>query len=224
MSYYWNDRYFNDCRALPYYEPNWSYRYGYRHPRVVRVAHQVAEPRCYFYAPVPAPEPIKTPAPEPVQEPAPAPEPVKAPEPAPEPTPELEPTPEPVKEPVAEQAAAPEPEKAPQAPAKPCIETVVIPGDCLRRTNSFVQLTETKCEVRDHDQYDCTYDYKFTEAGDNKSIVKSHKSQISNMSKSMSNMSNYFAETPTTTVEVKPITYAPVSSYVVPRYRNYYYC
>ena len=91
-------------------------------------------------------------------------------------------------------------------PAPVCIEkcvpeTVVVPT-CIRRSNSFVQLTETKCEVRDHDQYDCKYDYKFTEAGDNKLITKSHKNQISNMTKSMTNMSNCFDETPTTTVEV----------------------
>ncbi len=90
-------------------------------------------------------------------------------------------------------------------PKTVCVpENVVVPT-LLRRSNSFVQLTETKSEVRDHDQYDCKYDYKYTEADDHKLITKSHKNQISNMTKSMTNMSNCYNETPTTTVEVVSI-------------------
>ena len=49
------------------------------------------------------------------------------------------PEPEPVKEEEPEPTPAPEPEKALEAPPKTCCtESVFIPGDCLRRTNSFV--------------------------------------------------------------------------------------
>lgn len=91
-------------------------------------------------------------------------------------------------------------------PSTVCVDrcaprSVVVPT-CIKRSNSFVQLSETKCEVRDHDQYDCKYDYKYTEAGDHKMITKSHKNHISNMTKSMSSMSNCFDEAPKATVEV----------------------
>lgn len=81
------------------------------------------------------------------------------------------------------------------------VEQIKIQRMPLKRSNSFVSLIETKSEVCDDDgKYDCNYDYNYLEElGDCKSIRKTHKSSISNMSKSMSNMSKSctFANEPT---------------------------
>lgn len=87
------------------------------------------------------------------------------------------------------------------APGTERVEQIKIQRMPLQRSNSFVSLIETKSEVCDDDgKYDCNYDYNYIEElGDCKSIRKSHKSLISNMSKSMSNMSKSctFADEPT---------------------------
>ena len=79
-------------------------------------------------------------------------------------------------------------------PAKVCCEPVVAKCEpakvCLPQTvmlpNGFVQLTETRCEFRDHGNFDCKYDFKYTEAADHKLITKSHRNHISNMENTVS--------------------------------------
>lgn len=76
----------------------------------------------------------------------------------------------------------------------------------LQRSNSYVSVVESKNETRDNDNYDYKYDYNYVEETDNKSIKRSHSKSMSNISKSMSCISNDFCA-PVVKPVVNSVTY-----------------